>query len=381
MRSFFWVVLLFCLVALTACGAGAIKIGSSENDDDDGDEESAISVTIADADGSATISDPSSLTLTFDQDMEVASLTTPGNVALACGALTPSISVSSTSARVFSVAVADAYKYQLLGCTLTLTTNVRASAGIAAAKASGGTALAAPVTVPFTIGGCAVSDDFNSDTQSCWTVSTAGGWLDDWTTWSALIADGILTFDTASSDLDYANAELGVTGAAIVKTVAINAAGLQITLATDSVSGFTTATEAQPDMGYVAISGTDYATSPSLMVGFGKVSPDIPTGCFVAYYVPNPFSFNAATHDCSATCASSRCTIRVTVQNRIITAEYSTGSGAYQALTLSEGHAFPTNQDFSGMTELGLGFYNVGGTDSMAIDSVVVSGITSSTQY
>lgn len=135
---------------------------------------------------------PTQFTVTFDQAMDDASVTTAGNITAVCGGLTANLTVTAGgTAGVYLVVPENAWKAALLECTVTFSPNI---------KSVGGTPLASAATYTFT-NACAVSDDFNAqsisdEAGSCWTISPDS----TYTTWVAM--SGILSFDTAESTLD-----------------------------------------------------------------------------------------------------------------------------------------------------------------------------------
>ena len=160
---------------------------------------------------------PTSFDLTFSTEMDETSLTTEGNVTFTCtlpsgsskSQPTVSVAASESAENTYTVSVTDAYMYQLLSCVLTVTTNV---------TDSNGTALSEAIAYDFT-NSCAVGDDFNADSQSCWSVvPTIEGEAAAWSTWDALLntSTGILTFNASESALVYSSEGKETEGMAIV---------------------------------------------------------------------------------------------------------------------------------------------------------------------
>lgn len=279
----------------------------------------------------------------------------------------PSLEVTVLNSSI-TLSIEDAYQYQLLDCALTL------RAGFP--NVSGNT-LGSDVSYSF-VNDCAASDDFNADSQSCWTVQSEAV---TWTSWDALLNGGILAFDALNSELDYANTLAGVTGAVLSKEVAVDPQGFEITLETNSLTNFDdTGTPSGPaDSATVSMgSSGNLFGNEFLNVGFGYDFFDAPL-CFICYTQDGGATIALAAGDCIR-CATERCQIRLTVSDRQISGSYAIGGGVFQSMVMRQG-AFPTDDDFTDLVSLSFGVIDNGADNRAAIDAIIVTGITVSRQY
>jgi hypothetical protein len=144
---------------------------------------------------------PNTFDVTFPVAMDDTSVTTAENITMSCSddfdspifTLNPTISVatSESAERTYTITVTDGWRYALMKCTVTFTTNI---------TDSNANALPDAQAYKFT-NACAVNDDFNAntisdDSSSCWQISTGGIYA----TWASM--NGVLTLNTANSTLD-----------------------------------------------------------------------------------------------------------------------------------------------------------------------------------
>jgi hypothetical protein len=175
-RSFIFIILMGLIAFVQACGGNSA--GSSLPQIDSIIDGWNVAI---ETDGQIGIN-PSTFTITFDEAVDE-SLFTIENVTLTCGDLAAaslSFSLDETQ-KILTVTVANAYKYQLLECALTIDETI------------------AVVDNHTFTNAAAVSDDFNIDSSAHWTLIADE---DFYTSWSEMISDGFATFDTANSSLD-----------------------------------------------------------------------------------------------------------------------------------------------------------------------------------
>lgn len=314
---------------------------------------------------------PTSFDIAFSTAMDDTSVTTAGNVSMSCvygenDVLTPTVAVaaSESAENTYTVTVAEAYKYALMTCTLTVSTNV---------KNSGGTALASAAAYEFT-NACAVGDDFNADSQTCWpTVYDQS----DWTTWETLLANA-LTFNTTNSTLDVSNAAANYT-IGVYKEAAVDSSGFEIVthFAEGTVLGAN-------DYVYAQLNDTTDQSGEYLTVGLYNDGTD--TNCLIMYDNGSGQGDIRATHKCSSFATPY---IKVAVDTEKWTMQHSEDGVTWTDYTEEETgqanpYAWPTSST-SFLSSFGtpyLWVYVIGGSDTAAkLDSVAVSGITVSGQY
>lgn len=130
--------------------------------------------SITDGSGGALVNDatdvwPSSFNIAFDAAIDYVDLANA--LSITCGAYTLITSVDDAGvANTYTVTVTDAYKYQLMDCTLTIENNFASKSGTAS--------LADNVTYDFT-NACSVTDDFLTDSLECWLLSSQSIGYDD----------------------------------------------------------------------------------------------------------------------------------------------------------------------------------------------------------
>lgn len=338
--------------------------------------------TTIDTTGSTGV-DPAVFTLTFSEAMDSVTVTTAGNITLACGSLTPSIAVAESSSTEYTVTVTDAYKYQLLDCTLSITTNVLSASGAAIAQ---GTAYTFTNT-------CAVSDDFNADSSGCWSVYNTVGLIPGFagfSSWTDLLntVSGALTFNASGSSLDYDSSNQSALNVVTVyKDVTVGSSGFEIIVHLSSLSGFST------DSDQLLISVVNNAAPVGVTTGISGRNIRLGiqhlasvVACTVMYDADDGGYPEAAVKaDCSSL---SEVWLKLGTDGATTTAQYSaTGeSGDYQNMTGSVG-SISTNFsvfDFAGVQHIVVqaADLDANGLDHASIESIdVVRGITGADQY
>ena len=365
--------------------------------------------SVTDANGTAlstsettTGIDPSSLTITFTTPMSDSAIVTSstnvsnkaagdtGNITLTCDneTLIPDITIQGAGGDrdTYILTVTDSWRYALTTCTLTFTTRVVNFIGIA---------LKSDVAFTFT-NGCAVSDDFNADSSSCWTVVDYSGdpGFDSFADWAALLDEtsGILDFNTSNSTLDYSTAARAKASAtSFYKQVTIDAASADIVIHFDSASGFTDnlGSLTTSDLGMVVLSDNEVipAATKTISFGMGILPPLGATQACSVLYTTNPGGGSTVQAGAAAACPSgSEYSVRLTITNNVLGAEYAVDGGSFSTLPLVDVGggapvAFPTNIDFTDMNYMSIFLFDAATNNEAAIDYVDAEGVSSSTQY
>ena len=382
-RISYFLVVIITLSFLGACG-GSGGSGSSAPTVSSVKDGNAVAVETT----ATTDVNPTTLDITFSKEMDDTSVTTADNVTLTCtlpegsGVSQPTIVVaaSTTTANTYTVTVTDAWKYALLSCVLTVTTNV---------TDAGGTALAAAATYTFT-NSCAVGDDFNADSQSCWTALDTSGSepaVTGWANWDSLLntATGILDFDTTSSALNYnATAITGTSYGLIYKEVTVDPSGFQMIIYIPSFSGMLNDAGAIfDDELNIELSANISPEAPGKYIKLALVPTGTSTQCTAVYIDDGELPPTAVA---TAACPSgSAYYMKLLVEDSTITVQYKTDDTTYEDLTVALG-AFPTDQDFTDTSYLKIAFQD-GANTGVADDNVAeigwisISGITVTDQY
>jgi hypothetical protein len=170
------------------------------------------SVVISDASGSPISLDasnlvenvnPSSLTIEFSEDVTERTVTAEGNITITCNLPNgsdfpqPEITVeaSEVTSNTYVISMTDAYKYQLLVCTLAFSTAIE--------KSDGDSLLSEVGEYTFKVG-CALSDDFNADTVSgsdaCWKTDYE---TNSFASWADAVLANFMELDTVDSLLSF----------------------------------------------------------------------------------------------------------------------------------------------------------------------------------
>ena len=332
--------------------------------------------------------------LLFSEDMNAASVTGSGNTSLSChsstmGDLTPVYAVTNaqtqtgstvtTSDKSYRIDLADAYAYQLLPCTLGLTSSIQTAAGAA---------LTAQSYVYTT--GCAVGDDFNINTQNCWTVlptSTAAG--ADVGTWALLndMGGGVGVVDVArvAGFLTY-TLPVGGANVVIYKDVYFDAAGFQISMDISPLI-----IEVQSPGEEISLSlQSDQAGTIALKAGLvGGALGDLNEYCEVSWTDPTDGTVTARS---AATCPgldTYTLTIAVDATNGMTASYKPASTGVTTALTPAVG-AFPSAANVSAKLlqyagqswRFNMNFVSTVANPQGTVDRVTVgTGVKSTTQY
>lgn len=365
---------LFQVVMLAVMALGIAGCGSSGG--------SAFTITVTDAAGVAVATTgtsnvyPNSFTLTFSEAMNDATVTTAGNITLACGALPPTI-VTTGSGTAYTVTVTDGWRYAQMNCTLTLTANIQTAASQAITAAAYNFQNA-----------CAVSDDFNANSSNCWTVidttqtTTPAPISQGYANWEELLgATGILTFDTTDSALLFKPTTIPTDTllfGAIYKQVTVNPNGFEILIKINPAGADISLFEFGLAQNHVL--ETFESSGKYLMVTWQNDTDPI---CGVMY---SPTGLFADTIFAPKACPEST-THYIKVSNTkngdtyTISAQYSADGVTFEEIPTHGGTPWPTDQNFSDTPNL-VGFFITDQTDANSFtDEVKTTGLTSTTQY
>ena len=327
-----------------------------------------------DATGTSGV-DFSSLVVTFSLAMTDSTVTTAGNVTMTCTVPegsdleqpTIAIAASETAERAYVVTVQDAYMYQRLPCTFTITTDVTSAEGVATISAE---------TYEFINGG-AVDDGFYLDSSENWAVAPRG----NFSNWTELLDldTGILSFGSLDFDgtnmpagQDPSNADL------LGKAVTLEDGGSTLLIH----MSYTSAGDG-PSVSYVLTENLDAAdTGKILSTGITVMDEESDVYCFVGYSPDGTFA-NAdyAWEPCDD---STFYYLRLSFDVSTVRAEYSADGINYSEISTAIVGTWPPD-DFRSddLSYLGLSFANgdeqVGTTAT--IRSVTTTGISSDTQY
>lgn len=253
--SLLMVALIFvCPLVFNSCsdGGGGAELTEEEETPVSPTEFEILSLT--DASGNALELDgstgvyPTSFTLTFDQAMDETLMTAEGNIRMLCeaaGSADLTVEKTDEEGKVYTITVEDPYKYQLLECELIIGREI---VGAASSSTSASKALAEDIAYTFT-NACAVSDDFNADSQGCWEVVESWaefGAEDDtgtqlWASWDEILGD-TASFDPYGSVFildDRLNTIDEKRTFAIYKQVDISPDGFEVIMHFKRASGFT----------------------------------------------------------------------------------------------------------------------------------------------
>jgi len=299
------------------------------------------------------------LILVFSEAMSDAAVTTAGNISLACGQLTPVISITPVvSTAEYMISVDEAWRYALLECTLTI---------------PAATGLPSDATYTFT-NSCAVNDDFNADSQSCWEVNTIANTT--WTTWDVLL-NGILEFDPANSTLDFTGPGSGA--GAIYKVATVDSEGFEIIIHLKQFQNFLN--NDAINMGLVGNNPADPAFS------FLIVGVLVDEVCYVQFY--DSVTSNAVADTACST--FSEMYVKVVADTDSFSSFFSSDGSQWIDFTTSPtvtiigtmpSSATEVLDNMPGTRYLWMRFDNSGGGNiSAEVDSVETSGVSVDNQY
>ena len=318
--------------------------------------------------------DPTSLRIAFREPVDMCE----GCIALTCddlpyGVAQPTITVEQTDeeGKEYTITTADAYKYQLKVCTLTISEEVLGSSTSSNAAASAAKAAILREDVSFTFKcGCAVNDDFNADSHSCYTVDTQEqmGYSFDttWWNWEWILDEEVIAFnkdagvmiydDTLYEDNVYYDVANNYRKLAFGKTVEISEEGFDITIHFRSASGFS-GTEDAADYAAVSI----YGTPAYLSYGIGATNVDDMQYCTAMWFdlsVPeHPAIYAEGTE-----CGSGEHYIRLIYTGDSVTAEHSADGESWSTLEqlfpdpAITPWSLPVIENLSGTARLEFGF-------------------------
>ncbi|MBT3181575.1 MAG: hypothetical protein HN337_03585 [Deltaproteobacteria bacterium] len=312
---------------------------------------------------------PDELTINFTDELAEASDDTEvwgGKIGISCDvpggsslSSDPAYSGVGLSSSSILITVEETYRYQLMDCALSIASTL--------ASVSGET-LGSDIEYQFTTG-CALNDDFNSDTQSCWEPDFNYSNL-SWTTWPDILSNA-LTFDSEDSSVNYSLAELNKQFG-FKKSVNVGNGDYSITVRLENVANFTSST------------GT-YGPDSLL---FGIVDNDVATGYEIGFEGDGAnralrtarFSNGAIDEGVLAFCPpGTDYYFRLSNTNSTISAEYSLDNETWTEFSAG----VMEYMDMIGEKDL-LIFYRAGSnveTDTANIDYIRVEGMTSDYQY
>ena len=329
---------------------------------------------------------PTSFTIAFDQAMDETSVTTEGNITLTCdmpsGLEQPVITVerADDEGKEYLITVTDAYKYQLNYCVLKVTDDITNAEGTALAQ-----------DTYFFPNACAISDDFNAVSESCWTVNaTEFGTIEtEWQSWPGILDTGqVLEFDEANSALVYDDTRNNVTEQRLLsfsKTVDISEEGFEMTFHISSAYGLSAAVGLKDRVfvgiykqssyeryviGISAVAGEQYCAAAWVNISLKKV----------AWYV------------LGTKCDASDHYMRLTYTGDSVTSEYSADGenwSSFEEKLFGVAASMPVIENLNGPGTLGVSTAagEVGGEEGSprnnqaSIESIVTTGLSMSDQY
>lgn len=288
--------------------------------------------------------DPTSLNIAFREPVDICE----GCLALTCDELPygvdqPTITVEQTDeeGKEYTITTADAYKYQLKVCTLTISEEVlgASTSSNAALPASKAAILREEVSFTFRCG-CAVNEDFNADSHSCYTVQSQQlmGYHNEttWWSWEWILDEEVITFnkdagvmiydDTLYEDNAYYDVTNNDRSLAFGKTVEISEEGFDVTIHFRSASGFSALDDAQ-DFAMVGIYGSPLYLSYIV----GTMSINQKQYCVASWYnLIDPE--DPAIYAAGIECGTGEHYIRLTYTGDSVTPEYSADGESWSTL-------------------------------------------------
>jgi len=340
------------------------------------------------ASGSATTVNPTvSFILTFVEAMSD-SVTTAGNITYTCtlpdGSTveqpTATVTASETTTYTYNVTLTaptdgGLYQYQLLSCTLTVTTNVKNSAG---------TALASNAVFTLT-NGAAASDDFNADSQSQWSV------LPDedeplFSDWETLIAGGAAEFNTVGSSLDLDMIGADDSGIVIYKTVTV-AADHSMELYIPSAANFVSVGSSISVKIHSDIDAKESLQSLWLNLLGQDLGGGIGACYFSAYSAISPYSEDEpfqSRYTASCPVSAGGYYLRFSKSGETFQIQYkSADSDSYSSMALTDGNPEMTDIEIEGDYYLSILMSSsaAGGDETAAVGSIYLEGVTDDDMY
>lgn len=394
MRFLKIILIMFLAITLYACGGGgggaredgvsseAVCIDEIDNDSDgdidcddsDCSEDSACVLLISSVvDGNstpATIAEssdasanegiyPTEYTVTFSEELADIDAAESA-ISLDCGDLEPVIS-TDCSDTICSVSVAEAWRYALLECDLVVGT---------------GTGLSEAKTYAHT-NGCAVNDDFNADSQGCWTVNY-GPMAGTWDNWDDILAN-VLTFNTSSGTLDFDSTGQATESRVVLVKSVTGSSSVSIIFHFASVSGWGYDGGAEDHDEINLLLGTSSLQKSIILKVIGDESGQ---NCEIKYQNSSEGIETGATTDCSA---GGDHYIKLEGDSAAISAQHSTDGIHYSDMENDEEYddPMPEGIDLTDMRVLFIGVSTdtVGADPVAEIDEIITTGITSDTQY
>jgi hypothetical protein len=372
-RLFLLVFALVMVCGLYSCSGG----GNANNDNDDDDNVAPTITKIVDgngtelSDGSEDVN-PNCFLVEFDQEMD-ATTVTDESLSVSCEGFVPVFTVAHSKPNEtdcpdatagaddsFWITEEEAWRHQLASCTISLADTITNADGVA---------LAADGTCQIT-SGCAISDDFSTDSQECWAYTSSNEDLPDLS--DAITAD-ILAFDSEDGQLDYNSRRLDAAYIVLSKTVDIDSAGFDVVLKFSAwdITGMNTGVMA-------LISGNG-----NKAINFGVAnSPGADPTCYVSYGAPGLDREAAAQRECT-TGETYFLYVRIVCDEHGLQTAVSGDGILYDTMDADEGDfSTITPDDFTEDAAVGLIFLNLdGATVTSSIEEVSFTGVTSDTQY
>ncbi|MBT3182108.1 MAG: hypothetical protein HN337_06350 [Deltaproteobacteria bacterium] len=274
----------------------------------------------------------------------------------------------------FILTATDAYRYQLMNCTLTIASGV---------TNPDGDSLAGDAAYSFT-NGCAVNDDFNVDSQSCWYVAPDTD-NSPWATWDELLAN-VLTFDTSSGAISFSDASTSSDlDIVLEKTVNVDSTGFSLELFINNATGVDDASISNADDGAgLSMGSYEDGSDGYLEVYLDYDSGELRRECQIQYENENTGLESEYTLPCPE---GSEYYLLFSVGASGVLAQSSTDGVNYTDLQLTSGsNPFPDYQEiidsFGDSSFVGFGFDSANGGDMrVSIGSIVTTGMTSDDQY
>jgi len=220
---------------------------------------------------------------------------------------------------------------------------------------------------------CAVGDDFNIDSQSCWTVDDMNYLSESvdnvWSTWSGM--ENVLTFDAVNGKLLFEST--GITGSSIsqiYKPVALSSQGFEIVLREACTEGFDGQSNIIVDEMILAMTRELHGEG----VFMGLLGLEGKRGIAVVYAQGVGQEIQASDTVDDISC-NQEINVMIRWNGSSLSMQYDLGSG-YQDFNIT---GFPT--DISDYGYMGILFLNEDNDDKGYVQSIETTGVTSDGQY
>ena len=386
--------LILLIASMTACGGTTIA--------EDPEVTYPSILSFVDANGTDLLTtnagiNPTELTITFADDVDMDSSTvTEDNITLECvipdgnDLSQPTYEIAGSGNEYTLSIPVNAWKYALLDCTVTFSPDI-SSTSISTGKATG---LPEELSYTFT-NGCALSDDFNADSKSCWNnvdMSDIASVLVT-TVWSDIDSlfgsGGFFSLDVSYGiiDVSSATAATAFSVGAISKDILLDSNVFSIVTHFSNVAGCSDYSNGCNS--YVVLTNDindTYNASP--LPGTTKPT-HIAVGiqgiyCVVQYMTTGVNSL--AIKDCST--LNDDVYVRADIESGVVSFSYSEDGVTYfelDELVAGEGGTvpFPATVDFAsaGIVYLQYQAVNMKAQTMIIFEDFEVTGVTSETQY